>query len=395
MGIHQENAPMKFYSILLFFLLYSNCLAAATDCEQGYDPQRDYFPDKTNLRYATGFTVEYFKHYKVVTVLTPWPGAKETFRYVLVQCGAPAPDGYANAQRIEIPVRRVAAMSTTQLPHLELLGEVGRLVAVSDIKPVNSTAVNQRFQAGQLSEIGHGTSVELESVVELETDLVMAVATAQSQYNAHPVLLQAGIAVALNAEYTEASLLGRTEWLKYTALFFNKEHKAQQHVDAIAAQYETYAAKTRQLSPAQRPTVFGGALWRGTWYISGGKSYPAQLLHDAGGRYVWGDDTSRSSLPLDFEAVYEKAHTADIWLPQRNEWHNLEDAARADERYADLAAYKNGRVFNANARLNEHGGNDYWENGIAEPHILLADLIKIIHPQLLPEHQLKFYKALD
>ena len=95
---------------------------------------------------------------------------------------------------------------------------------------------------------------------------------------------------------------------------------------------------------------------------------------------------------MDFEAVYEKAHAADVWLTMRNEWHSLAEVEAADERYAAFAALQSGRVYNANARLNAHGGNDYWEAGLVEPHIVLADFIKILHPDRLPDHALKFYK---
>lgn len=385
-----RNARFWCWAVLL-------CGAAATwaDCVDTYDPVVDYFPRKAELQYAESFAIEYFNNYKVVTVRTPWPGAEEAFRYILVQCGTPAPDGYDGVQRIEVPVRRLATLSTTQLPHLELLGALPSLVAVSDIKMVNSPGVNQRFKAGELAEIGYGSGVNLELVVELETDVVMTVASAQSQYNAHPVLQQAGAAVAINAEYTESSLLGRTEWLKFTAAFFNKEALAEKRFADIIAQYRKYAALTREVSAAERPTVFGGSLWRDTWHISGGKSYAAQLIADAGGAYLWADSDSRQSLPLDFEAVYEKAHAADFWLTMRNEWQTLAEVQAADERYANFAPFNNGRVYNANARLNEHGGNDYWENGIAEPHLVLADMIKILHPELLPEHELKFYRRMD
>ena len=123
-----------------------------------------------------------------------------------------------------------------------------------------------------------------------------------------------------------------------------------------------------------------------TWHVSGGKSYIAQLIAAAGGRYLWSDNESRQSLPLDFEAVYAVAHDADFWFTMRNEWHGRAEVVAADERYGDFAAFKNGQVYNANARLSAQGGNDYWENGIVEPHLILADYIKILHPDILPDH---------
>ena len=370
-------------------------LGASAANSEPYGPAKDYFPHKAELQYAERFAIEYFANYKVVTVHTPWPGAQEAVQYVLVQRGTPAPAGYAGVQRIEVPVQRLAALSTTQLPHLELLDALDALVAVSAIEMVHSPGVNQRFAAGKIAEIGHGAGINLEVVLELATDVVMAVASAQSQYNAHPVLQQAGVGVAINAEYTEPSLLGRTEWLKFTAAFFNAEALAEKRFAAIAAQYQQYAALVREVPMAQRPTVFGGSVWRDRWHVAGGKSYAAQLVAAAGGAYLWADDDSGGSLPLDYEAVYEKAHAADVWLTMRNEWHSLAEVQAADERYAAFAAFQSGRVYNANARLNAHGGNDYWERGIAEPHIVLADLIKILHPDHLPNHALKFYQKLD
>jgi iron complex transport system substrate-binding protein len=209
---------VKRYFFVLNMLVAPNVWAG--DCVDTFEVSVDYFPTKVQLSHAENFSIEYFSHYKVLTVLKPWPGAKTSLRYVLVQCGTPDPPGYAGVPRIEIPVGRVVSMSTTQLPHFEALNQLGSLVAVSDIKSVNSAAVNRLFDAGLVAQVGHGASVNLEGVLDLEPDLVMAVAMAQSQYNAHPVLEEAGVKVVVNAEYTEPSLLGRSEWLKFTASIF-------------------------------------------------------------------------------------------------------------------------------------------------------------------------------
>ena len=381
--------------ISLAWLVLGVPAATWADCVDVYDPAKDYFPGKAELKYAESFSIEYFNNHKLVTVHTPWPGAEEGVAYLLVQCGTSDPGGFDGIQRITVPVRRLAVLSTTQLPHLELLDALETLVGVSDIEMVNSPGVNQRHAAGRIAEIGHGAGVNLELVVELETDLVTTVAMAQSQHNAHPALQRAGVAVAINAEYTEPSLLGRTEWLKFTAAFLNAETLAERRFEAIIDRYRDYAALVQNVPPARRPTVFGGSLWRDVWHVAGGRSYAAQLVSAAGGSYLWADNETKGSLPLDFEAVYEKAHAADVWLTMRNAWHSLADVRADDERYTAFTAFNKGEVYNANARLNPHGGNDYWEGGLVQPHIVLADLIKILHPDRLPEHALTFYRKLD
>ena len=39
--------------------------------------------------------------------------------------------------------------------------------------------------------------------------------------------------------------------------------------------------------------------------------------------------------------------------------------------------------------------NDYWESGVANPQSVLADLIRIFHPVLTPDHKLFYYRKLD
>ena len=346
-----------------------------------------------SLQYAQGFRVDYFDAYRVVTVLASGSGKREEVQYVLVQRGHESPDGYEGVPRIEIPVRTLITTSTTHLPHVEKLGEVHSLVGIDNIKYVNSEAVNQRFAAGELTEVGRDRAIDLERVLVLQPDLVMT--DSQSQDNALVALQEAGVPVVINAAYAESSLLGRVEWIKFVGAFFQKEELASAQFDSVVVRYEALRALTQNLPVDKRPTVFVGSLWRGIWFMSGGKTYAAQLLRDAGANYLWGDDDSQQSLALDFETVYEKAHDADCWITMRNEWFSRDDVVAEDERYRRFAAFEDGNVFNANARLNAHGGNDYWETGLIEPDVVLADIIKILYPDLLLDYQLKYYRKLD
>jgi len=366
----------------------------ASSCIEHYEPAVDYFPEKTTLDYADGFTLEYFKHYKVVTVRTPWPNAKQRFRYVLVQCGTPTPEGFADAQVIQIPVRTVAMLSSTHLPHLELLGALDRLVAVRTYKTAYSTAVREKIAAGSVAEVGRGPSINLEAVLELRPDVVTAVGHDQPQYNTHPLLRNAGINVAINSEYVESTPLGRSEWLKFTAAFLNRDGAAQRLFAAAAEHYQSYAALVRDIPAEQRPSVFGGFLHRDVWYVPGGDSYIARLIADAGGTYRWAEDSHRASIPLSLEAVLERTEDADVWFTSGLDWFSRADLLTANQHYGAFKAFREGRVYNNNARLNENKANDYLQTGLIEPNVQLADVIKILHPERLPEHRLKYYRRL-
>ena len=361
-------------------------------CIQKYDLKTDYFHNPIKITHATGLPVEYHKDYQVVTIKNPPQNAKTGFQYVLVQCGTPTPQGFNQTQVITVPVNSIVSLSTTHLPHLAKLGVVDKLIGVSNSKQINTPDVVERIKAGKISQIGNNENVDIEKLLELNPDLVTTYGSGNPQTDSYAKLTEAGLKVGINAEYMEDTPLGRSEWLKFTALFFNKEEKAEKIFNQITNKYEQIAQKAKSVK--NRPTVFVGFNFKGTWYTPGGKSYVAKYLADAGANYLWSNDKSSGSLPLSFEVVLERAANADYWLNFRQSWNTLKDLVAEDNRYADFKAVKQGNLYNNNARVNENGGNDYWEDGISNPDVVLSDLLKILHPDILPNHKLFYYGKL-
>ncbi|WP_016951158.1 ABC transporter substrate-binding protein [Anabaena sp. PCC 7108] len=367
--------------------------SANNGCVQSYDPNVDYFPNKVKVTHAIGFAVEYYKNYKVVTIKNPWQDAKTGFKYVLVQCGTPTPAGFEKSQIFTTPVNSVISLSTTHLPHFSKLNVVDKLIGVSDIKQVTTPEFIDRIKAGKVVSVGNNSTVNVEKVLELNPELVTTFGTGNQQIDSFPKLLEAGLKVAINAEYMEDTPLGRSEWLKFTALFFNKEEESEKIFAEIAKKYEDIAAIAKAVK--NRPTVFVGFNFKGTWYTPGGNSYVAKYLADAGANYLWSEDKSSGSLPVSFEAVFERAANADYWLNLRQSWKTFKDVIIEDNRYGDFKAFKKGNIYNNNARVNVNGGNDYWQSGISNPDVVLSDLIKIFHPDILESHQLFYYRKLS
>lgn len=363
------------------------------ECVQNYDPTVDYFADKVKPAYAKGFTVSYQKHYKIVSVSNAWKGANTSFQYILVQCGTPIPAGFSPEQIIQIPVQSIVVMSTTHLPHLQQLGVVDRIKGVSDFKQINTPSVIERIKSKQLAEVGSNQSVNVEKILDLAPELVTTFGSGDPKTDAHPKLLEAGLKVAIVAEYMESSPLGRAEWLKFMSLFFNREAKAEKAFEQMAKRYNAIAQKAKQAK--RKPSVFAGFDNKGTWYAPGGDSYAAKFLEDAGAKYLWQHDRSNGSLNLSFEKVFDRANQAEFWLNGSQKWNSLKDVLASDDRYQTFAAIKSGKLFTPTARLNETGGNDYWESGMANPDVILADLVKIFHPELMPDRQLVYYRQLS
>lgn len=359
--------------------------------EGEFDAAVDYFPEKNTLTHTDGFTVEYFNNYKVVTVREPYPGATESMQYVLVQCGTPAPEGFLDEQVIEVPVQTIVTMSTTYLPFLDELGLLDRLVGLDDATYVSNPTVLKMAEDGKLAMLGYGSGVNVEQALELSPDLILTYGSGAPDYDAFPALIEAGLKTVVNAEWLETSPLGRAEWGKFIAVFFNKEADAEALFAQNVEQYDQYTALVAGVT--EKPTVFAASDYQGTWSMPGGNSFAATFLKDAGANYLWADDTTTGSLPLAFEAVFEKAQNAQYWV-NVGYFATPDDLLAADSRYAEFAAYQNGNIWNNDAQTSATGGNDYYESAVAHPELVLADLIKIFHPELLPDHDLVYYRQL-
>jgi len=359
-------------------------------CVDRFDAAADYFPDKATVDDAVVFRVEYRKSYKVVTVTQSSAGGPAE-RYVLAQCGAPAPPlegALAGAQLVTVPVKSFFAFSTT---HLSLLGDLGRpdvLTGVAQGDAVTDPAVRKRFKAGEIVEFAKvGLVIDVERVVASRPSMLMATSTSNPTL---AVIRHAGIPVVANSEWLEPTALGRAEWLKYMALFLNEERKAQTVFGDVKARYQALRQRVAAIAERDRPLVMTGRSTRGMFTIAGGHSYVSSLIADAGGRYAWADNPSAGIASVDFEAQVQRAAAADVWI-NGGGWKNLASMLTDEPRYAVFKAYQRRQVWVYERRETPTGANDFWSRSVSHPDILLADLIKILHPHLAADHEFEWY----
>jgi len=388
--------PQKFMKKTKYALIVSVavilCLSSIVLGDSEY-----LFKDKVFPEYAKGFTVEYHDTYKVVNLIDPWGRATENYTYLLVQRGEKIPPGYPNARVFFIPLQKVVTLSTVHIPFISTLNETQSIVGHNGVNLVQDEDFCKRVRQGDIVEIGSGelsmnTLLKMEKLIELDPDAVFCVANGNKEYDNHYKLQEAGLKPVITAEWMEESPLGRAEWIKFFSVFYNKEKIANQVFDRIKNNYFEIKEKVRNCS--QKPTLFSGIDYQGSWYAPGENSYVAALFADAGGTYVLGDDTNRGDTILDFESVYEKAHAADYWI-NIGYADNIDELLALDQRYQKFKAFQDNRIYHYNARVNEHGGNDYWQSGIIKPDVILADLVKILHPDLLPNYTLYYYQHIN
>lgn len=370
--------------ILCFFLI------ACTSDRPGSDVMH-VVPSPVALKYAEGFSITRMGSATKVTVNYPYQGAASGHTYWLVEEGGDLPEGLDEAGVITVPIKSIVCTSTTHIPMLDYLGETDKLSGFPTLDYVSSPAMRKRIDNGEVRELGVDKSMNVEVLAELKPDIVMGYSLT-GDYGQFKKIEEMGIPVVLNAEYLEKHPLGRAEWIKFVAEFFNKQERADSVFNAIEKAY----LETQSLAAtmADKPTVLSGIVYGDAWFLPGGRNYAAQLLKDAGCHYLWEDDSSQGFLQMAFESVYEKAHDADLWIGVAS-FSSLEEMRKADTRYTGFEAFMRGQVYSYGARTGPKGGNEYLELGYLRPDLVLKDLMKIAHPQALPDHNLYFHQKIE
>ena len=292
---------------------------------------------------------------------------------------------------IEVPVNNLIVTSTTHIPSLEMLNEVVKLIGFPNLDYISSKPVRQRINANKITEIGNNESVNTETVINLQPDVLIGFAVNGSN-KSFTTLERAGIKVAYNGDWTETSPLGKAEWIKFFGAFFDKSAEADQIFKTIEKSY--LEVKSLALNATKQPTVLSGAMWKDTWYLPQGNSWAANFLTDANANYLWKDSKGTGSLALNIESVLEKAQNADFWIGpgQFSNYQQMVDVSRA---YTQFNAFQNKQVYSFSSLKGETGGVIYYELAPNRPDLVLKDLVKILHPDLLPDWELYFFRALE
>lgn len=345
---------------------------------------------ENNIKYAKGFEINSFEGYKTITLKNPWPGTEKTFTYALVEKNASLPNPENFDAVVEIPVKRIVVTSTTHIPSLEMLDETEVLVGFPNLNYISSEKTREVISKGMITELGRNEDINTEILIDLAPDAVIGFAL-DGNNSTFSTIQTARIPVLYNSDWTETSALGKAEWIKFFGALFNKEKEADSIFNTIETEY--ISAKKLASKAKNKPTVVSGAMYRDVWYMPQGDSWAAQFIADANGEYLWKESKGTGSLSLNLESVLDKGQSADIWIGP-GQFTSLDEMKSASQVYTQFNAFKTGEVYTYSLKKGETGGVIYFELAPNRPDLVLKDLIKILHPELLQNHQLYFFDKL-
>ena len=317
--------------------------------------------------YASGFKIERAdgRQSVLVSVMNPWQGADSvTTRLFISRNGEPVPEGF-DGQVLEGDAQRIVAMSSTHIAMLDAIGEVGRVAGVSGIDYISNPDIQARRDS--IGDVGYGASAMESKLEELDIPFMYV------------------------GDYLEESPLGKAEWMVALSEVAGKRGDGEKTFAAIPVRYNALKKKVAD-SALDAPSVMLNVPYGDSWFMPSTQSYAARLIADAGGHYVYQKNTGNASVPIDMEEAYLLASDADMWL-NVGMANSLDELKASCPKFTDTRCFKNGNVYNNNARTNAGGGNDYYESAVVNPDIVLRDLVKIFHPELVQE-ECVYYKRL-
>ena len=371
-----------FLSLLLFSLLFVQCKKEEISKVNEVSVE--------TVKYAKGFSIVNHNGYSIVTVKNPWPKATKTYTYILKEKNGIIPDSLKQNPIINVPINTIVVTSTTHIPSLEMLDVEDKLIGFPNLDYISSEKVRELIDANKVKELGNNQSLNTEILIDLQPDVIIGYGIDGNNPTLDN-LQKSGLKVMLNGDWNEETPLGKAEWIKFFGVLFGKQKKAEELFSKIEKDY----LKTIEIAKlaTKQPTILAGDMFEDKWYLPKGTSWGSLMLKQANANYLWQETTGTGSLSLSFETVFEKAKNADIWITS-GQFSSLKEMTDANSHYSQFDAFKNKNVYSFTRKKGKTGGVLYYELAPNRPDIVLKDLVKILHPELLPSYEPFFFEKL-
>ena len=376
----------SFVIYCLFFFLIS--LMGCNQHDRAQTPSMQ--TAQNDVHYAKGLAIYRYEGFSIVKITNPWPKATKDYTYILQKKGGIIPDSLKQNMIIKVPLNTIVVTSTTHIPSLEMLDVENTLIGFPNLDYISSEKVRARIDAGKIKELGNNQRLNTEILIDMQPDLIVGFGID----NNNPTLdnLQKnGLKIMLNGDWNEQTPLGKAEWIKFFGTLYEMETKADQLFSAIEKEYSKILAMAQKNT--SKPTVMAGAIFENQWYLPHGNSWGSIFIKDAGGQYLWSESHGTGSLSLPFETVLEKAKAADFWIGPA-QFTSLAEMTIDNPHYDQFAAFKNKKVYSFSNKKGRTGGLLFYELAPNRPDLVLKDMVKILHPELLPGYQLYFFEKL-
>ena len=343
--------------------------------------------DTIPLKYAENLTLVKGEGYTEARLRNPWDTTALLHTYILVEKDKPLPNRLPEGTLVRTPLSNALVYTAVHCNLIQELGAVQSIGGICELQYIKVPEIIEGCRNGTIVNAGEGTNPDMEKIIDLHPDALLL--SPYENSGGHGQVEKLKIPIIECADYMETSALGSAEWIRFYGLLFHQSAKADSIFAIVEKNYNEL--KALAISQPTQPKVMCELKSGSAWYVPGGNSTTGKLYNDAGGDYLFDHYPNSGAVPLSFETVFDKAQDADVWLMKYNQPTDktLSGIRKDYSPYAQFKAFKDGQVYGCNTNYAA-----YYEDFPFHPDLVLKDLIKIFHPSLLPEYELKYFSKL-
>ena len=349
---------------LLLFLFIGSFLAACSG-----SPGKEKF---AAAKYARHFRIVLHDEYTEIQLLKPETGAMEK-SFALVKRGKKV-SVPSSMTKIEVPVRNMAALSTTHIGMLSALNELDCIRGTTDPAYIANKKVLENIRSGKIAAFNDETSITPERLLSKDIGLIVFSGFGKDFPNADK-LEKLGIVSMANYDWREEHPLGKAEWIKVFGYLVDQPDKAQAYFDEVERSYNQTKKAIADVRKQKKktgidPKVLVGSLIADVWYAPAGQSYMAHILKDAGADYIYSNEKGTGSCEKSLEQVYKDQLKADFWINPGAV--SIAGLLSQQGKYKLFKPLKEGKVY-----CYTHDSNYFWEMSAVNPHWILDDFAAV------------------
>lgn len=375
----------KLFSVSVFIAV----VAFFMSCSQHPAQKQFVISTEENLiQFAEGVRIMPLESGFLLQINLPWKTSAEADnQFLLWPDSLEVPAKFQDLPLIKTPVKKLVTLSSTQWSPLLKLGLEDRIVGISEAGYVLDSLMQQLLRADKVVEVAKNGQYDFEQLINTKAELVLfspySTGTPES-------LTRTGMTLLPWPDYLENSPLGRAEWFRILGFLTQKNAITDLWFDEVVRNYQSLQQVVLD-SKLTKPTIIAEKAFNGQWYIPGGNSYLAQIFEDAGADYLWKDEPSTASVPLDIETIIAKGFKADYWRISQasSSPYSYNQLLKENPLYSSFEAFKNHKVILCNTFK-----TGYFEKSQYEPDVVLADFIHIFHPYLIENHKPVYHTLL-
>ncbi len=290
----------------------------------------------------------------------------------------------------ELPLHKIVLLNSSLLGYFLELNAENLIIGVSSPEYIFSEKVKNLIKEGKIQDVGNEQKYNIEKILALKPDAIFT-NYVPSFENTYQILKNNGIKVIFIDEYLEQKPLEKSAYLKLFGKLLGKEKEADTKFVEIERNYK--ALEKLALTAKSNPYILSNEMYGDVWYLPGGKTFTANYISDANGKYILEGNIDDKAVPTSFEEVFVLSKNTNIWVNAGNHT-SKKDLLDSNALYAKLNVFSKGKIYSMNAKEKQKA-NDFFESGVVRADVVLKDYVKIFYPELLNDYQLTYMKELQ